>query len=487
MTSTPQDSDTIAPEFTATVAPDDNAAVDQVDLDLKDRATFISLSDDLIGKIVTALREEDAATVDDYLELLGPSDTAELLSKIPPADRLELIDKHIDQIDPYTFVEMDAELRAMTMEMLTPAKAAAILSELDSDDAVHAIDDLDPLFQKQILRLMSSKDRLAVEEGLTFAEDSAGRLMERNFVAIPQFWTVGKTIDYMRMADDELPEEFFDIFVIDPMYRVIGEIPLSRIARSKRSESIASLMEEGDIHPIPADMDQEDVAMIFRREGLTSAPVVDANQRLIGVITFDDVVDVIDEEAQEDILRLGGVGGIDMYRDIIATTTSRFSWLAVNLFTAVLASIVIGLFDATIQQIVALAVLMPIVASMGGNAGTQTLTVAVRALATKELSRTNMWRMIGKETIVGFLNGVAFAIIAGILAWLWFGNPMLGGIIAMAMVVNLVAAGLFGICIPIILEKMNIDPALASSVFLTTVTDVIGFLAFLGLAAMFLI
>ncbi len=467
--------------------PDDAVDRIDIDLDLKDRATFISLSDDLIRKIISALREEDSATVSDYLKILGPKDTAELLSKVTLSDRLELIDKHIDEFDAYTFIEMDGDLRTVTMELLAPAKVSAIASELETDDAVDLIYNLDPLFQKQILRLMSSKDRIAVEEGLNYPEDSAGRIMERNFVAIPQFWTIGKTIDYLRMADDELPEEFFDIFVIDPMYRVIGEIPLNRIVRSKRSESIASLMLEGGTHPIPADMDQEDVAMIFRREGLTSAPVVDSNQRLIGVITVDDVVAVIDEEAQEDLLRLGGVDSTDMYRDIMATTRSRFSWLAVNLLTAIIASVVIGLFDATIEKLVALAILMPIVASMGGNAGTQTLTVAVRALATKELSRTNMWRMIWKETIVGLLNGIAFAIIAGVMAWLWFQSPILGGVIAMAMVVNMVVAGLFGICIPIFLEKVNIDPALASSVFLTTVTDVIGFLAFLGLAALFMV
>lgn len=454
--------------------------------DLKDRGTFTSLGDNIIETIVTALREDQHETVQDYLRNLGPKDTAELLSKISLNNRYKLLENHIEDIHPECFVELDSDLRTVTLELLKDAEVAKLLSGLDTDDAVDIIVPLDPLFQKQILRRLSAKDRLALEEGLNYPEDSAGRLMERNFVAIPQFWTVGKTIDYLRMADEELPAEFFDIFIIDPLYRIVGEVRLHKVMRARRSETIENLMSDA-IHPIPAEMDQEDVAMIFRREGLVSAPVVDEMQRLIGVITIDDIVAVIDEEAQEDFLRLGGVDSTDIYRDLLKTTRSRFSWLCLNLLTAIIASVVIGLFDATIEQVVALAILMPIVASMGGNAGTQTLTVAVRALATRDISRVNMWRIIGKETLVGLLNGIAFAIIAGVVTWLWFAAPILGGVIAAAMVVNMIAAGLFGICIPIVLDKMNIDPALASSIFLTTVTDVVGFFAFLGLAAIFLV
>lgn len=457
-----------------------------VDPEFMDRSTSTSLSDDLIDKVLRRLDEENHAKISKYLDALSAKDQSELLSKIGLNQRFQLIDNHIDELDPLAFAEMDDDLRAVTLELLSPAKVAQIVTDIDTDDAVEIIDTLDPFFQKQILHLMTSRDRIAVEEGLNYPEDSAGRLMDRKFVAIPQFWSVGKTIDYMRIAGDELPDDFFDIFVIDPLYRVVGEIPLHKITRSKRNETIESLV-DGTIHPIPAEMDQEDVAMVFRREGLVSAPVVDDNQRIIGVITVDDVVDIIDEEAEEDLLRLGGVDSVDMYRDILATTRSRFSWLVVNLLTAILASIVISFFDATIDEVVALAVLMPIVASMGGNAGTQTLTVAVRALATKDLSRTNMWRMISKETLVGLLNGIAFAILAGAMVWVWFQNPVLGHVIAMAMIVNMVVAGLFGICIPLFLDKIGVDPALASSVFLTTVTDVIGFLSFLGLASVFLI
>ena len=280
--------------------------------------------------------------------------------------------------------------------------------------------------------------------------------------------------------------DFFDVIVITPTYHVAGEIPLNRLIRSPRKEKLQNLTLD-ELHIIPADMDQEDVARLFKRESLGSAPVVDDNERLIGVITIDDVINVIHEEAEEDILKLGGVDQSDLYRAILSTTRSRFSWLFVNLITAILASIVISFFDATIEQIVALAVLMPIVASMGGNAGTQALTVAVRALATKELSSTNAARVVWKETLVGALNGMAFAIIIAVTTALWFQSTGLGVVIGLAMIINLIAAGVFGASIPIILSKMGADPALASTVFLTTATDVIGFFVFLGLAASFLL
>lgn len=310
--------------------------------------------------------------------------------------------------------------------------------------------------------------------------------MQREVVAVPEFWTVGKTIDYLRSASDTLPADFFDIIVVSPSYHVTGEIPLRRLVCAKRSEKLETLKLE-DAHPIPAEMDQEEVADIFRRDNILSAPVVDENGRLLGIITIDDIIDVIDEEAQEDFLKLAGVEDSDLYRAILSTTSKRFRWLFVNLLTAILASAVISFFDATIEQIVALAVLMPIVASMGGNAGTQALTVAVRALATRELSETNAWRIIGKETAVGTLNGALFAVLAGIATALWFASPMLGGVIAMAMIINLIVAGMFGAGIPIVLQRMGADPAVASAVFLTTVTDIVGFFAFLGLAALLLL
>lgn len=453
-------------------------------------ASTEQFTDDDIRDITDALRDGNKKQVRTLIDDLTISESAELLAKVVSDDRDELIEKYLKQFDSETFVELDDDLRKKILENMDAAKVASIVSDLDSDDAVDMLYNLDAVFQKEVMRKLSAKNRATVEEGLTFEEDSAGRLMQREFVAIPQFWTVGKTIDYLRAAGEELPSQFFTIFAIDPMYHVVGELPLNQILRTARKEKIQSLLAEQDLHVIPADMDQEDVARIFTDNDLVTAPVVDETNRLIGVITFDDIQDVIAEEAQEDILRLAGVsssGSSDMYRDVINTTKSRFTWLSVNLVTAILASLVIGLFDATIQQIVALAVLMPIVASMGGNAGTQTLTIAVRALATRDLSRTNMARMIGKETLVGLLNGIAFAIIVFVITGLWFDDILLAGVIGTAMVINLIIAGLFGIGIPIVLDKIGVDPALASSVFLTTVTDVVGFFAFLGLAATVLI
>jgi magnesium transporter len=447
---------------------------------------LVGLSDERIKVILDDLYEERTQGIQNHLAELSDADTVDLLHKIDKEDRRNLLEKYGILIDPYVYADLEPEIVKEILTSMPPARVANIISELDSDDALNLIINLDPELQKEIIRKLSVKDRVAIEQGLTFPEDSAGRLMQREYVAIPQFWTVGKTIDYLRAAADDLPDEFYDLIVIDPSYRVTGEIPLNRLVRTKRSEKIESLMLE-EPHIIPADMDQEDVAQIFRREGIGSAPVVDEEGRLIGVITVDDVLDVIDEEAQEDILKLAGVKDGDLYRAVLSTTGSRFKWLFVNLITAILASYVISFFDATIQQIVALAVLMPIVASMGGNAGTQALTVAVRALSTNEVSDTNTWRLIWKETLVGTLNGAGFAIIIGLVAAFWFDSPVLGVVIGVSMIINLICAGLFGAGIPIFLHRMGSDPALSSTVFLTTITDVVGFLGFLGLASIFLI
>jgi magnesium transporter len=466
-----------------------NPAQIDTDFDAVVGVAIESFTDDDIQNITDALHDGDKKQVQALIDDLSVTESAELLEKVVANDRDELIETYLKQFDSETFVELDEDLRKNILEQMDTKQVASIVSDLDSDDAVNLLYNLDPVFQKAVIKKLSAKNRATIEEGLTFPDDSAGLLMQREFVAIPQFWTIGKTIDYLRAAGEELPQEFFDIFVIDPLYQIVGIVPLNQIIRAQRKEKIDSLLSNNDLYIIPADMDQEDVAIIFKDNNILTAPVVDNTNRLIGVITIDDIVDVIEEEAQEDILRLAGVStsGTDMYRDVLNTTRSRFSWLAVNLLTAIIASMVIGLFDTTINQIVALAILMPIVASMGGNAGTQTLTIAVRALATKDLSRTNMVRMIGKETLVGLLNGLAFAVIAAAVTYLWFDDILLSSVIAIAMVMNLIVAGLFGILIPITLDRLSIDPALASSVFLTTITDIIGFLAFLGLAAIILI
>lgn len=444
------------------------------------------LSDEEIRDITEAVHAQDADTVHAILGELAPVDIAELLAKVSDEDRRELILMYGETLNPLVFAEMESDLRRNTLSTLSADQVANIISRLESDDALGLVLDLDEDFRHEIIRKLSSKIRLAVEEGLSYPEDSAGRLMQREVVAVPQFWTVGKTIDYLREATRDLPEDFFDIFVIDPAYHVLGQIPVNRVIRAKRSEKMENITSR-EIISVPATMDQEELAHIFRRENITSAPVVDDNNRLIGVVTIDDIVDVIDDEAEEDMMKMAGVSDQgDMYRAVLSTTATRFRWLFINLFTAILASIVISWFDATIEQIVALAVLMPIVASMGGNAGTQSLAVAVRALATRELSGTNTWRIIWKESLVGSLNGLAFALIAGIITAFWFQMPMLGVVIAAAMWINLIVAGFFGACIPIILNKYGSDPAVSSTVFLTTMTDIVGFFAFLGLAAILL-
>ncbi len=456
------------------------------EVESEEGTALLGLQDEDIDRILEALEEENTEKLKALFEELGTYDKADLLEKVNADARKKLLKFGGMLFEPEVFTYLQEEVRKQTLEDMEPVQIAGIISELDSDDALDLILPLDEEFKHDIIRKLSAKTRLVLQEGLNFPEESAGRLMQREFVAVPQFWTVGKTIDYLRAAAEDLPDNFYDLIVIDPSYHIAGEIPLHRLVRARRSEKIESLTLD-DTHPIPATMDQEEVAEIFRNEDLASAPVVDEDGRLIGIITYDDVIDVIDEEAQEDMLKLGGIEEDDLYRSILPTSYSRFRWLFINLFTAFLAASVISIFQVTIEKVVALAVLMPIVAGMGGNAGTQTLTVAVRAIATRELSGTNAWRVIGKEAAVGLVNGFLFAIMVGLVAGLWFHDPKLGGVIAAAMITNLVVAGFFGASIPLLLDKYDIDPAIASAVFLTTMTDCIGFLTFLGLATLFLL
>jgi magnesium transporter len=390
------------------------------------------------------------------------------------------------KIDPETLAYLDYSVREDVLEMLEPGEVAAAITVLDTDDALNVIVDLEPEDQEAVLRELSPPDRAILEEALSFPEDSAGRLMQRELVTVPGTWSVGDTIDYMRNRAARLPSDFYDIFVVDSDRKPLGKVPLSRLMRNRRPVQVADILIT-DTYPVPVTMDQEEVALLFQQYSLVSVPVVNEAGRLVGVITVDDVVDVIHEEAEEDIMRLGGVREDDFYDAILDTTRSRFSWLLINLGTAIAASLVIGVFETTIEQVVALAVLMPIVASMGGNAGTQTLTVAVRALAMKELTTANALRIVSKEVLVGGINGIVFALLIGLIAWAWFGEPLIGVVIAAAMIINLLIAGFSGIIIPLLLERMEIDPAVASGVVLTTVTDVVGFFSFLGLAALVLL
>jgi magnesium transporter len=340
---------------------------------------------------------------------------------------------------------------------------------------------MDEQDQEEVLSALPFEERLRLRRSLEYPEESAGRRMATEFIAVPPFWSVGQTIDYMR-EDKDLPDRFHEIFVVSPQFELLGSVALDRVLRTGRTAKVEEIMGETS-HAIPAAMDQEEAARLFERYDLLSAAVVDEANRLVGVLTIDDVVDVIHQEADEDIKRLAGVGDEELSDRVGQIARSRFIWLFINLITAILASMVIGIFEAPISQMVALAVLMPIVASMGGNAGTQTMTVAVRALATRDIDSYNARRIILREVTVGLLNGILFAVLIGCVAAFWFSNFQLGGVIAIAMVFNMISAALAGILIPIALARLSIDPAIASSVFVTTVTDIVGFFAFLGIAA----
>mgnify|MGYP002527730325 CR=1 FL=1 len=439
------------------------------------------LSPELIGAIEQALDERNLEQVEALVVPLHAADMADLLEMVATHERRLIVEVLRPEIDPDILAELEEAVRDEIVELLSTDELASAVAQLDTDDAMYLIEDLDEDERRELLAAVSSEDRAALEEGLAYPENSAGRLMQRDLVTVPQYWTIGQLIDYLRASDD-LPDEFYDIFVIDPRHQPTGYVPLSRAMRSRRPVLVKDCM-ESDIKVVPAAMDQEDVAYLFEQYDLVSAPVVNDDGRLIGVITVDDVVEVIRDEAEEDIMRLGGVIETDLHEPAWRTSRRRFIWLLVNLATAVLASLVIGLFDASIEQMVALAVLMPIVASMGGNAGTQALTVTVRALATHDVTSANTARLIVKEGIVGLANGVVFAVIVGVVTWLWFGDPRLSLVIAAAMVVNMVVAGFSGILIPLGLDRIGVDPAIAATVLLTTVTDVVGFFIFLGLAA----
>lgn len=440
----------------------------------------------LVARILFAVDRNDQHALTDLLEDLHAADIADLLEQINTHDRARLIRLYDREFDGEILSELDESIREEVITILTPAILADAVRDLETDDVVDLLEDLEEPQQEVILDALEDSDRVAVEQSLSYPENSAGRLMQREVVMAPEHWDVGQAIDYMRESED-LPEQFYHVVLVDPRLHPIGNVTLGRIMGTKRNVPLTDLVEES-FQVIPADQDEEDVAYAFNQYHLISAPVVDGEGRLAGVITIDDAMVVLDEEHEEDILRLAGVSDESSLADrVIETTKRRFPWLAVNLVTAVLASLVIAQFEATIASFVALAVLMPIVASMGGNAGTQSLTVAVRAMATRDLTGSNVWRVIRREVLVGLVNGVIFAVVMGIVGLVWFGSPALGVVLAAAMVINLVVAGLAGTVIPVLLEKIGVDPALASGAFVTTVTDVVGFLAFLGLAAMFLL
>ncbi len=441
---------------------------------------------DTLATIQNLLNQENKIELIKNVKEIHNADLAEIIQNLDDDNRGKFILSIKDSFDPEILTYLNDSLRDEVIEKIDIKKLASDVSELDIDDAVDVVEDLEESDQETFLSSIPDSERKLIEEGLNYPEDSAGRLMQRKYVAVDNSWNVGNAIDYLRKETENLPEDFYDVYLVDKVDKVTGIVPLGRLMSSKR-EVILNKIQNKITRTIKVLTDQEEVAYQFTKYAMVSAPVVDDQDSIIGSITVDDVVEVIEEEREEDILKLGGVGQIDIFEDLINTIKSRFSWLLVNLLTAVAASIVIIFFQASIEKVVALAVLMPIVASMGGNAGTQTMTVAVRALATKELTPTNAIKIIIKETFVGGINGIIFALIVGIISTYWFNDNLLGIIIASAMIINLVIAGLVGTLIPISLNKINIDPALASGVILTTITDVFGFLSFLGLASIFLI
>lgn len=460
------------------IDPDEMAAIVQpVGIYDEDGQLLASFAD----SVRSALDAHDKASLIGLIEPLHSSELADLLETLSGANRLELVQLAGDEFDLNALTEVDEAIRLEIVDSLPNSKLAEAISELDSDDAVYILEDMEEEDQREILDSLPFDDRLILRRALEYPEESAGRRMQSDFIAVPPFWTVGQTIDYMR-DDEDLPDRFHEIFVVSPQYKLLGHVQLDRLLRTARKTGIEEIFDES-IHPIVAEMDQEEAAHLFQQYDLLSAPVIEESGRLVGVMTIDDIVDVINQEADEDIKRLAGVGDEELSDSVLEIARSRFLWLLINLATAILASLVIGLFDATIEQMVALAVLMPIVASMGGNAGTQTMTVAVRALATRDIGSYNAARIVKREALVGLINGFGFALVIGVIAYFWFASGELGIIIGLAMIFNMICAALAGISIPILLNKLDLDPAIASSVFVTTVTDIVGFFAFLGLAA----
>ena len=441
-----------------------------------------ALNSFFVRSVVDALDAGDGDRVRRLTLPLHAADLADLLGLIRAPERRALLDLIGAELDPDVLSELDEDVRDAVLKHLPPPMIATAMRELDSDDAVQLIEDLTVEERHSVLEHVPRIDRAAVEQSLSYGEDCAGRLMQQEMVTVPPYWSVGQVIDHMR-ATTGLPEQFFEIYVVDEGFHPIGSVPLSRLMQSKREVAVRELM-DAEQTLIPATMDQGEVAYIFNQYHLLSAAVTNEDGRLVGMITVDDIVDVITEENTEDILYLGGVKQEGLSDGVVKTTQRRFSWLLVNLVTALLASIVIALFDATIEKFVALAILMPIVASMGGNAGTQTLTVAVRAIATRDLTPSNAVRIIFREVTVGGLNGILFAILMGAVGSLWFQSPILGAVLAGAMIANLLCAGAAGILVPLGLQRAGMDPAVGSTVFVTTVTDLIGFFVFLGLGAL---
>jgi magnesium transporter len=451
---------------------------------IKDKKVNFEFNKEYINVVTSKIANNDALFISNSFKEMHPADAADIIENLNQSDRESLIKLNNFKIDPQVFIELNESVQSEIIKYLSSDAIVTILKNLESDDAISILENVDEKNKNIILSSLPPKDRFALLESLSYPEDTAARIMQREFTAIPSNWSVGQTIDYLRDNKD-LPEEFLEIFIVDEEFKPIGAVPSSKVLTTSRDTTMLSIMSESQLL-IPVDMDKEEVGNLFENYNLNSACVVDKNNKLVGMITNDDVLTVLKEEAEEDALRLSGVGDEAITDGVIIKTKRRFNWLLLNLFTAFLATWVISLFGATIEQMVVLAFLMPIVASMGGNAGMQTLAVTVRTLATNDLTKNNFSRNILKEFNIGILNGVIFAVISAFIVQIWFQDIKLSIIISISMILTMVVAGLFGILVPITLKNMNIDPAIASSVFVTTITDVIGFVSFLGVAAYFL-
>ena len=450
---------------------------------IKDKKVNFEFNKEYIKVVTDKIGNNDAVFISNSFKEMHPADAADIIEQLSQSDRENLIKLNNFKIDPQVFIELNESIQTEIIKYLSTEPIVYILKNLESDDSTKILENLDEQNKNEILRSLPPKDRFILLESLSYPEDSAARIMQREFTAIPSNWSVGQTIDYLRENKD-LPEEFLEIFIVDNEFKPIGTVPSSKVLRTPRENKMISIMNESQLS-IPVDMDREEVGHIFENYNLNSACVVDKSNKLVGMITSDDVLTVLKEEAEEDALRLAGVGDEEITDGVFKKTKRRFNWLLLNLFTAFLATWVISIFGATIEQMVALAFLMPIVASMGGNAGMQTLAVTIRTIATNELTKNNFTQNILKEFSIGVLNGVIFAIISALVVQVWFEDIQLSIIISISMILNMIVAGLFGILVPITLKKFNIDPAIASSVFVTTITDVIGFLSFLGIGAYF--
>jgi magnesium transporter len=455
----------------------EDVAAPESQLDEDDR-----LKPEFVSAVLEAVDNGDAEGAHALVAPLHPADIADLIELVPAERRADVVTAITDLIDGDVLAEMNDWVREALVDALEPHQVADIAAELDTDDAVAIIEDMDVEDQREVLRALDPDDRAAIEEALSYPEESAGRLMQRELIAVPEHWTVGHVLDYLR-GNEALTTDFWEIFVVDPSHKPIGTCELSWILRTPRGITISDVMKREQTL-IPVDMDQEEVALRFQKYALISAAVVDLSGRLVGMITVDDIVHIISQEAGEDILRLSGAGEGDINEPVLLTVKTRLTWLFVNLGTAILAASVVGLFQGEIAKFALLAVLMPIVSGMGGNAGTQTLAVVVRAIATNQLTESNTLRMIVRELRIAAANGAALGLAIGTGTMLIYGIPWLAGVIAMAMVINNLIAGLSGVLIPVTLDRLRIDPAVSSAVFVTMMTDVMGFFSFLGLATL---